>query len=267
MKRDVRVRIEGVLRPEEVDAVVETLREQGIKVIGFDGEEVRSGDDIWWGAGAGILNTWIIIKVNPPKVVDVIKKRGWKLCLWRSRRNLMYALTGTILNNHVSCKLYKKLGEEYRYKIEGVVDVDFLKLLSEFDDVEIVKPYDSYWFSGVVIPEVMVERLYPVFGGVGFGRGIVADKMVTKIKKYRVWDKLEVYDAVEAAKILCKDNDEETLRLARVVTGLPVKRCSELDRIRYRGFMWSMIMRLGATDVVNSYEIALAGMVDSMHIV
>jgi len=267
MKRDMRVRVEGVLSPEEVDAVVETLREQGIKVIGFDGEEVRSGDDIWWGAGAGILNTWVIIKVKPPKIVDVIKKRGWKLCLWKSRRIWMDALTGIALGKNVSCKLYKKLGEEYRYRIEGIVDVDLLKLLGRFDDVDIVKPYDSYWFGGAVIPEVMVERLYPVFGGVGFTKGIVSDKMVAVIRKTEKRYPSEVYDAVKAVKILCSDDDEEALRLARAVTGLGVKRCSELDGIRYRGFMWSTIIRLGATDVVNSYEVALAGMVDSVHTV
>jgi hypothetical protein len=266
MKRDMRVWIEGVLSPEEVDAVVETLREQGIRVIGFDGNEVRSGDDIWWGAGAGVDNSWVVIKVKPPKVDNVIKKRGWRLCLWKSRRNLMYALTGVALGSHVSCKLYKKMEKEYRYKIEGVVGIDLLKLLSEVDDIEVVRPYNNYWFGGAVIPEVMVERLYPVFGGVGFGRGIVADKIVAKIRKPEKWNGLEVYDAVKAAKILCEDGDEETLRLARAVTGLAVKRCSELDKVKNRGFVWRTIIRLGATDVVNGYEVALAGMVDSMHI-
>ncbi|PNV81076.1 MAG: hypothetical protein C0179_04565 [Fervidicoccus sp.] len=260
----MRVWIEGRVGEEEVDAIVEILREQGIRVVSFDGEEIKNGEDIWWGAGAGILNSWIVVKVEPPKVVDVIKKRGWRLCLWKNRRSLMYALTGVALGSHTSCKLYKKIEKEYRYKIEGVVDIDILKLLSNIDDIEVVRPYNDYWFGGTVIPEVMVERLYPVFGGVGFGKGIVSNKMVARIIRHGKGGELEIYDAVKAAKILCRDGDEEALRLARVVTGLPVKRCSELSEIRYRGFMWRVMIRLGATDVVNSYEVALAGMIDSM---
>lgn len=260
----MRVWVEGYLDAVEVDAVVEVLRERGVKVIGFDGEEVRSGDDIWWGAGAGIDDLWVTIEVRPPKVVDVIKRRGWRLCLWKSGREIMPDLNYVAVDSFATCKTYKKMKEEYRYKIMGVVDMDMLKLIGhKIDDIVVKRSRQVYWFSGKVLPEVMVERLYPIFSGVGFRKGIVHDKMVATIM-FLERDALHVYRAVEAVKMLCKDGDEETLRLARVVTGLPIRRCSELDRVKYRGFVWEVV--IGLEDNVNSQEIAVAGMVDAVRI-
>jgi len=258
----MRVWIEGRIREEEVDAIVEILREQGIRVVSFDGEEVKSGDDIWWGAGAGILNSWIVIKVVPPRgIPELIRKRGWRICLFKGRRGLMESLTRVVMPAPVSCKLYKKVGGSHMYKIEGVVDVNLLRLIGTFDDIEIARPYDSYWFSGKVIPEVVVKRLYPVFGGTGFGKGIVSDNMVAKIVPLSGF--AERYRAIRAARVLCKD-DKLGLRLARVVTGLPIRRCSELDEVKEMGIIWDVVIRISASDAVDSEKIAIAGMVDSM---
>ncbi len=265
MKRDIRVWVDGWLSEAGVDMVVKLLNDWGIRVVGFDGEEVESGGDVWWGAGAGIDGLWIVIRTWPPKIVDAIKKRGPKLCRSRRNKELMYVLTGFALKSFESCGTYRELGKEYKYSIEGVVNVDILRVVDTIVRIEVAEPHYIYRFGGTVIPEVFVSRIYPVFGGVGFKKGIVSSKMVATIRRISRLREWEIYDAVKAVKILCEDGeDEEVLKVARVVTGLPVRSCSELDAVRNRGVMWDVEIKLKPSSAINSYEVTTAGMLKAV---